>query len=594
MKQTPCRRHDRGGGARRRSIAGWLVLVIGVLVAIAFTLPALALASSGTTTRAADVSLPTPSPTWTHPVPEVTTAEGVTVDVEQCFTCHSTTYQQWQNSSPYTGGPYGDLKGHNLTLSDAFLSVGHNSTEILSNDCEHCMSPFSERTFGGTSTVDIGSFVQPISMTPYPTSGAGAQAGPWVLQSPYALLQSTLAPRSGYLLPSEFYNYTPAAGQALGAFEGVSCRACHDVTHLVQQGAALVPSLAYFNGDTWSYEPVANPDQLCLKCHLTDDSRNPPVGAVHAGLQCIDCHMDNFMNQNGDYNHSFNAGLPTDLAKDTSCNQIGCHRNGIHPAVESLQTSFKYPGLYPANQPRTEPTAVGDPGQIGTGLDGLLYDAAARHNIHAITCDTCHQPTGVSTHYTVVYGTMVNLTITGHRISNAGIPASAATGVVQLWVRHSADQLYSLAGVAGSASSAVGTPFVLRPSKPLTTNSLVYVTQGNDADGFPGLGRGTEATVSVKALVTLRTSADRVQPRGWVKLSVAVAPAKAGQKVYIQLSHNGRTWSTVSIVKLASSSTATLSWRAPATAGRLFLRLRYLGDKVNVGNFSPTRTVTVN
>ncbi|MGO8683389.1 MAG: hypothetical protein ACLQUT_02240 [Thermoleophilia bacterium] len=262
------------------------------------------------------------------------------------------------------------------------------------------------------------------------------------------------------------------------------------------------PGLAYLNGDTWSCEPVAIPDQLCLKCHLTDDSRNP--------------------------------------------------------------------------------------------ADGLLYDAAARHNIHAITCDTCHQPTGVSTHYTVVYGSSVNLTISGHRITNAGIPASAATGVVQLWVRHSVNQLYSLAGVTGSASSALGTPFVLRPSKPLTTNSLVYVTQGNDADGFPGLGRGTEATVSVKALVILRTSGNSVQPRGVVNLSASVAPAKAGQKVYVQLSHNGRTWSTVNIVKLSSSSTATLSWRAPATSGRLFLRLRFLGDKANVGNVSATHTITVN
>ena len=521
----------------------------------------------------------------------VTTSTGTAVDVTQCYACHSGKYDQWLLSSPYTGGPYGELKGHNVTLAEAYTNVGHNTEEPLVNDCQHCMSPFSTRSFGGELTpspwagpVDIGSYVQPLD-----------QIGPWSLVAPYAAADTGGA-HPGFFLPADHVTYSPAPSDPLGgAFEGIGCRSCHDVSSPVQVGKMLLPRLAWFNGDTFAYEPVdpADPNQLCTKCHATDDSRSAPAGSVHAGLQCIDCHMKDYNGQNaGGHDHSFNAGLPADVFAQTSCAQARCHATGSHPQVTGLKTSFHAPGSYMANQ------ATNDAGALVPGLEGLLYSSAARHNIHAVTCDTCHHPSAVKAAYTVKYRIKANLAVSGMRIDKASIPKTATTGVVSLWVRPKSGtpQEYALRAKAGSTNSVAGTAFALKPAGPFKVNSRIFVTQGYlgaAGDQFPGLGRGVVATVWVKAAVRLSSSATRVRHGRRVTLTASVKPNKHGQTVKLSASRNGGKWKLVKRLTLGVSSRARYAWKAPSAKGTYRLRVRWGGDASNKANKSAVRTIKV-
>jgi hypothetical protein len=570
-----------GSGGRRRG------LIVTSLLAVVLVAAAGMAGAAG----AATVSAPLPSPTWTHPVPMVTTSTGATVDVTQCFGCHLGKYTQWQQSSPYTDGPYGELKGHNVTLAEAYTNVGHNTEEPLVNDCQHCMSPFSTRSFGGelqpspwASPVDIGSYVQPLDQT-----------GPWSLTAPYAAANSGGA-HAGYFLPADHVTYNPAPTDPLGgAFEGIGCRSCHDVANPTQVGAQLLPSLAWFNGDTFAYEPVsiADPNELCTKCHATDDSRSAAPGSVHAGLQCIDCHMKDYNGQNaGGHDHSFSAGLPKDAFAQTSCAQVGCHASGSHPQVTGLKTSFHDPGSYMANQP------TDDAGALVPGLDGLLYSSTARHNIHAVTCDTCHHPSAVKTAYTVVYSPKPNLAVSGRRIDKATIPQTATTGQVSLWTRPraGAPQEYAMVATAGSASSAAGTAFALKPAGAFKVNSLIFVTQGYlgaTGDQFPGLGRGVAATVWVKAAIRLSSAAARVHHGGRVTLTTFVWPNKKSKTVKLYASRNGGAWRLVTSLRLGASSSVRYSWKAPSAKGTYRLQSRWGGDASNKANSSTAKSIKV-
>jgi hypothetical protein len=552
-------------------IGAGLLLVIVLVVA----------AGSGVVATSVAGAFPasTPSPTFTHPTPLVTTALGVTVDVTACYGCHSDKYTQWQGSSPYSGGGYGELRGHNVNLAEAYTNADHNGSELLVNDCQHCMSPFSTRVFGGAATpaVDIGAYVQPIDL-----------AGPWNLAPPYDTAQTT-GTHAGYFLPADNVTYSPAPGDPVGgAFEGISCRVCHDTGTLVQKGAALVPSPAWFNGDTWAYEaiPANDSNQLCQKCHATDDSRTPPAGSVHAGLQCIDCHMNNYLGQNGDFNHTFSAGVPADAFSQTSCAQIGCHANGVHPLVTNLDTSFKTPEIHGANQP------TDDLGALVPSVDGLLYDKAARGNIHAVTCDTCHQPSGVKASYFVTYGS--KLTIKGSRIDKTTIPQSATTGIVSMWWRpKGSTDVFTWVADAGLAGSAPKTAFTFPGWKPIH-NAKVYITQGLQAasHGFPGMGRGPLATVSVRAKVTLALSKAMVHPRTSVTLSGVCLPVAAGAKVAIQISRDGHTWKLWHNATLKSGSHYSATF-IPSAKGRYFFRTHFAGNNTNAAGTSPKRLVTV-
>jgi len=232
------------------------------------------------------------------------------------------------------------------------------------------------------------------------------------------------------------------------------------------------------------------------------------------------------------------------------------------------------------------------------GLDGLLYDSAARHNIHAVTCDTCHHPSAVKTAFTVVYSTKPNLAVRGKRIDKASIPQTATTGQVSLWARPKAGtpQEYALVAKAGSVSSAAGTAFALKPAGALKVNSRIFVTQGYlgaAGDQFPGLGRGVAATVWVKAAVRLSTSATRVHHGSRVRLTTSVAPSKKGKAVKLYASRNGGAWKLVKRLTLGASSSVKYSWKAPSAKGTHRLQSRWGGDASNKANRSAAKTIKV-
>jgi hypothetical protein len=490
-------------------------------------------------------------------------------DVLQCFSCHADKYSQWQASSPYSGGVYGTLQGHNVNAAGALLNVGHNSEELLVNDCQHCMSPFSTHTFDGNTPTGIDTIVTPIS-----------RVGPWSLVSPYAETLSVSGPKQGFYYPGDHPTDTTH-----GSYEGISCRVCHDVTHL--DPTTGMPTLAWFNGDTWSYEAVgaSTPNDLCTKCHNSDDSRSMPAASVHAGLSCIDCHMKAVAaTTSGHFDHSLNAGHPGDALAQTSCGQTGCHDTpnpAGHPDVLGLDTSFKDPGRYAA-----------DPTMLSLSPD-------VQHNIHFITCDTCHQPVGVKSAYSVVYKAGgVAVTIAGTRTAK-DLPAQNDSGAVGVYawpqgLDPATDSGGDYLKTVGSAADAAGSAFTF-DTPMLTWNTTMFVTQAVlDGDHtFPGIGRGVVTTVWVKVAATLTVSKTSVKPGTKVTLTGTVAPDKTGAKVVIQVSRNGKSWKTWKKVTLGAGSVAKATWTAPKIKGVYYFRLSYANDDQNKGNVSASKKVTV-
>jgi hypothetical protein len=182
------------------------------------------------------------------------------------------------------------LSLHAMSASDALLNVAHDKGELLTDECLHCMAPFQEKA-------TIGALVAPINQT-----------GPWKL--------------------------LPAATK----WQAIGCEVCHDPT----SGAQFM--LAFYNGTTGTYEPVADATALCEKCHQagTDDSRDLK-GSVHQGIQCVACHLL--------------SGMRIDPRG--SCSQC-------HPAIG--------PGKHPDV----------------TGLDTTYKDPKSKNNIHFVTCKSCH------------------------------------------------------------------------------------------------------------------------------------------------------------------------------------------------------------
>jgi hypothetical protein len=129
---------------------------------------------------------------------------------------------------------------------------------------------------------------------------------------------------------------------AASHWQAIGCEVCHDPT----SKAPIM--LAFYNGTTRAYEPVADATALCEKCHQpgTDDSRDLK-GSVHEGLQCIACHL--------------RSGMVIDPRG--SCDS--CHPMvgpGKHPDVTTLDTTYR--------------------------------DSNSKNNIHFVSCTTCH-PKGI-------------------------------------------------------------------------------------------------------------------------------------------------------------------------------------------------------
>ena len=509
-------------------------------------------------------------------------------DVTQCWACHGTEFNQWQASTPYSTPAYGSLMGHNVNMPNSLTDAEHNSSELLVNDCIDCHSPFSARHQDGTTPTQISELVTPIDMI-------GSPAGTWTLVPPYSTGLST-SPVVGFYLPADHPTDTTHA-----AWEGISCRVCHNVGNLDANG---LPTLSFFNPGpavnpslpAYAYTPVplqgnGQPDVtwLCDQCHQpnSDDTRQPLSVSVHAGLSCIDCHGQVGKGYGQAFNHDLNAGLSGAPIDQTSCAR--CHSGSGdvspgHPDVTKLATSLLDHATYMADP-------AGD----------LQVNAAKWHNIHFITCDTCHHPTGLQSKYVVVYGSA--LKVSGLR-SDKSLPAAADDGYVKLWTI----PVMSDSGPTGgemltqtTTSGAPGTAFALsyKPTqitklfvseaKPLTPDPSTSVI----TVAFPGLGRGVQISVIVKAKITFVVSKTKVHPGTVVRLSGSVAPNKAGKQVIIQKSRTGTSWTTWKKVTLSATSTYSAKWTAPKLKGKYYFRVKYAGDATIAANVSAKRLITV-
>ncbi len=505
-------------------------------------------------------------------------------DVTRCWSCHSGQFTDWKASTIYTLPAYGELKGHNVTMTQTLTDAGHNTDELLTNDCISCHSPFSARHMDGATATNISELVTPVDQT-------GDPAGVWSLTTPYATAVAASSP-VGFWLPAA--TPSPAATQA--AWEGISCRECHDVTNL--NPTTGKPTLSYFDPATYTYSAVPTitpspsgspyPDVvwLCDKCHQPngDDSRNALTPSVHAGLSCIDCHGADPSGAAG-FNHNLDAGQKGDAIAATSCAKCHSGANAVnpgHPDVTTLNTSLTDHAKFAA-----------DP------ASDLQFNANKWQNIHYITCDTCHRPTLSAKTYTIAYGG--SATIKGHRVGHA-LPAAADTGAVTAYTAARGTTDFNAVSPS-SVSGGPGTAFTMSVKPLANANTTVFLTQAIplvidpntlvQSSTFPGLGRGVQTTVFVKVKATLKTSAARVRHGKSITLTATILPDKTGKKVTFQKSTNGRTWTNLKTKVLAAGSTVKLAWRAPTKKGKYFFRVKYAGDSANAANTSAKKTVTV-
>jgi len=492
-------------------------------------------------------------------------------DVTKCFDCHSTVFNQWKASSPY---PSADgLTGHNVTMAQTLTNPGHNSDEPVTGECISCHSPFSAKHQDLSVWTAIGELVRPLNLV-------GSPKGVWTLKAPYKAAVGTSTPVAGFYFPAQHSADTKHA-----AWEGISCRVCHDDSNGKQ-----APTLRFFSGlppfaagvtSSYKYVHVKDATALCESCHqaATDDSRTAPVESVHAGIACTTCHMTG--PDGTTITHSLSAGKLGDVLASTACNQ--CHaapgNPAGHPGVTQLETSFK---------------SAANLEKYGADPSNLKYVAAARRNIHFVTCDSCHPASATATTPTVfVYSSPPKQAIfnVGANAKSSQFAPVGADDPSHVFVWRKAN------AAAGSAYTAAPQPLGVTgtyAATGITHNTNIYFTQATAAGGdFPGLGRGTLVKVLVKVKATLKASAARVRHGRSVTLTARLAPNKAGKKIIIQKSRSGKSWRTWKTLRLNSRSVAKATWTAPSTKGKYRFRVSYKGDRANAGNRSKAKIIIV-
>ena len=466
-----------------RRLLGALALAVPLVVVAVW----LAACGSSSSTRASSASPSSLAMSGAFVHPNVS-------NVTWCWNCHPSVFAQWQASTPYKTAAYGALRGHNVNMRESLTDSSHNTDEPLVNDCVQCHSPFTARHQNGVTVTKIGELVQPVNQV-------GSPKGSWHLIPPYTNLST---------LPADFY--FPADNPTdtnHAAWEGISCRVCHDTSHLTTLAdGSQVPTLAFFNPGAavdptlpaYAYTSVPlldvgrpNVTWLCDRCHQPngDDTRNATPASVHAGLNCLACHGQVDKMAGDAFNHDLNAGQAGAPIAQTSCARCHSGPNAVdkgHPDVTKLQTSLLNHGLYAADP-------AGD----------LQVNAVKWHNIHYVTCDTCHQPTLTKTSYVVASGSPLTIVGTRPRQNLQNLPNDADSGVVSLWTLPAGSK--DGTRVASSSSGAPGSSFVInnfRPTKSMTlfvTQALPLVPSPSNSVitmTFPGLGRGVEIHVTVK------------------------------------------------------------------------------------------------
>lgn len=237
------------------------------------------------------------------------------------------------------------------------------------------------------------------------------------------------------------------------------------------------PTLRFFSGlppfatgvtPSYKYVQVKDATALCESCHqaATDDSRTAPVESVHAGIACTTCHMAG--PDGTTITHSLSAGQLGAALATTACNQ--CHaapgNPSGHPDVTQLETSFK---------------SAADLEKYGADPSNLTYAAAARRNIHFLTCDSCHPASATATTPTVfVYSSPPKQAIfnVGANAKSSQFAPVGADDPSHVFVWRKAN------AAAGSAYTAAPQPLGVTgtyTATGITHNTNIYFTQATAA-----------------------------------------------------------------------------------------------------------------
>lgn len=125
-------------------------------------------------------------------------------------------------------------------------------------------------------------------------------------------------------------------------WHGITCAVCH-----VGEDEQVNPELAWFDAEVDGYETVANPGELCEKCHRDTETlrHQRDLTGVHADFQCTQCHQAHSVRASCSDCHTLDQDhLGTDIAHayidctachDASGMQVGPREDGL------VWTSFR-------------------------------------------------------------------------------------------------------------------------------------------------------------------------------------------------------------------------------------------------------------
>jgi subtilisin family serine protease len=210
-----------------------------------------------------------------------------------------------------------------------------------------------------------------------------------------------------------------------------------------------------------------------------------------------------------------------------------------------------------------------------------VKDRAGHYSAQAAVKQLLGMKSGIAVSSTLVnYGGAITIKGSTLRIDNvayAGLP-------VNVYVRPKTSSKFTL--LAALKTSSTGTLSVTH--KPLV--SSVYMLT------FPGNGilmgtRTVDVTVQVRPTISAVLSPASIRLGGTTAFSGYVAPAHAGQSVYLQ-QYGNKVWKSIASVKLSSSGKYAFGIR-PAIRGQIAYRVWFPGDADHAQAFTVNKILTV-
>jgi hypothetical protein len=188
---------------------------------------------------------------------------------------------------------------------------------------------------------------------------------------------------------------------------------------------------------------------------------------------------------------------------------------------------------------------------------------------------------GMSVTSTLInYGTTLTIKGSTLRIDNlayAGLP-------VNVYVRPKTSSKFTL--LAALKTSSTGTLSLTH--KPLVSSIYMLTFPGNGA--LMGT-RTADITVQVRPTISATLSPASIRLGGTTAFSGYVAPAHAGQTVYLQ-QYGSKVWKSIAALKLSTSGKYAFGIR-PATRGQIAYRVYFPGDADHAAAYTVNKIVTI-